>query len=162
MSDVRIHLNVNGEDYHLAVPPQRMLVDVLRDDLQLTGTKRSCDIGVCGACTVLLDGRTVSSCLLLAARADGARLTTIEGLATEGHLHPVQAAFLDCWGFQCGFCTPGMVLTTVELLDRDPEPSRESIVDALMGNLCRCTGYRKIIEAIEKAADSYRSPRRTP
>lgn len=157
-----VRVNVNGEDYQLSVAPHRFLIDVLRDDLQLTGTKRSCDIGVCGACTVLLDGRTVSACLLLAVRADGRRVTTVEGLAADGQLHALQEAFLECWGFQCGFCTPGMLMTSVELIERDPDPSHEAIADALMGNLCRCTGYRKIIEAIDKAAQSLRLARRAP
>jgi aerobic carbon-monoxide dehydrogenase small subunit len=152
-----LRLWVNDEEHRLAVPAHRLLLDVLREDLELTGTKRACDIGVCGSCTVLLDGRSVSACLMLALRADGCRVVTVEGLASGDHLHPVQQAFLDHWGFQCGYCTPGMLLTTVELLGQDPEPSRETVREALMGNLCRCTGYRKIVDSVLAAAAAGRA-----
>jgi aerobic carbon-monoxide dehydrogenase small subunit len=149
-----LQLRVNGEDYRLDVPAHRLLIDVLREDLELTGTKRACDIGVCGSCTVLVDGTSVSACLMLALRAEGTHVTTVEGLAEGDRLHPVQQAFLDHWGFQCGYCTPGMLLTAVELLAHDPKPSRERVREALMGNLCRCTGYRKIVDAIVAAAEA--------
>jgi carbon-monoxide dehydrogenase small subunit len=151
-----LRVSVNGEEHHVHVPAHRLLIDLLRNDLKLTGTKRACDIGVCGSCTVLLDGKTVSSCLLLALRADGRRVLTVEGLAEGERLHPVQQAFLDHWGFQCGYCTPGMLLTAVELLEHDPAPSAETVREALMGNLCRCTGYRKIVESILVAAEQLR------
>jgi carbon-monoxide dehydrogenase small subunit len=151
-----VRLRVNDEEYRLTVPAHRMLLDVLREDLDLTGTKRACDIGVCGSCTVLLDGATVSACLTLAVRADGRRVRTVEGLASGDALHPVQQAFMDQWGFQCGYCTPGMMLTAVELLRDDPAPSREVVREALMGNLCRCTGYRKIVDAVMAAAETLR------
>lgn len=157
MSDRQpLRLWVNDEEYQLDVPAHRLLIDVLREDLELTGTKRACDIGVCGSCTVLVDGRSVSSCLMLALRAEGARVRTVEGLADGDRLHPVQQAFLEHWGFQCGYCTPGMLLTAVELLAHEPSPSRETIREALMGNLCRCTGYRKIVDAVLAAADELR------
>ena len=152
-----VELRVNGETHRVDIPAQRLLVDVLREDLKLTGTKRACDIGVCGACTVLVDGRTVSACLMLAVRLNGREIVTVEGLAGSEGLHPLQQAFLDHWGFQCGYCTPGMLLTAVELLQRDPRPSRETVRDALMGNLCRCTGYRKIEDSILAAARARRN-----
>lgn len=151
-----LHLWVNDDEHRLEVPATRLLVDVLRDDLKLTGTKRSCDIGVCGSCTVLADGKTVSACLMLALRADGRRILTVEGLADGARLHPVQQAFLEHWGLQCGYCTPGILLTAVELLEADPNPSPDTVRDALTGNLCRCTGYRKIIESIRAAAQLLR------
>jgi carbon-monoxide dehydrogenase small subunit len=155
---------VNDEEYRLTVPAHRMLLDVLREDLDLIGTKRACDIGVCGSCTVLVDEATVSACLTLAVRADGRRVRTVEGLANGDALHPVQQAFMDHWGFQCGYCTPGMMLTAVELLRDDPAPSRDAVREALMGNLCRCTGYRKIVDAVMAAAETLRGsgPRTEP
>ncbi len=147
-----LRLWVNGEEHALRVAADRFLVDVLRDDLKLTGTKRSCDIGVCGACTVLVDGKSVSACLMPALRADGRRVLTVEGLAEGDRLHPLQEAFLEHWGFQCGYCTPGMLLTALELLDATPDPTPDQVREALMGNLCRCTGYYKIVEAILAAA----------
>jgi carbon-monoxide dehydrogenase small subunit len=154
-----LRLRVNGEDHRLSVPAHRLLLDVLREDLELTGTKRACDIGVCGSCTVLLDGRTVSACLSRALQADGGSVLTVEGLADGDRLHPVQQAFLDHWGFQCGYCTPGMLLTTVELLHHHPAPSSATVREALMGNLCRCTGYRKIVDAVLAAAEVLRASR---
>ena len=151
-----LQLTVNGEEHRLQVPAHRLLIDVLRNDLKLIGTKRACDIGVCGSCTVLVDGKTVSSCLMLALRAEGHAIVTVEGLADGERLHPVQRAFLDHWGFQCGYCTPGMLLTAVELLEHDPAPTAETVREALMGNLCRCTGYRKIVESILAAAAQLR------
>jgi carbon-monoxide dehydrogenase small subunit len=150
-------LRVNDEEHRLAVPAHRLLIDVLREDLQLTGTKRACDIGVCGSCTVLVDGRSVSACLMLAVRAEGRHVVTVEGLADGDRLHPIQQAFLDHWGFQCGYCTPGMMLTTLELLRADPAPDREAVREALTGNLCRCTGYRKIVDSVLAAAEALRA-----
>jgi carbon-monoxide dehydrogenase small subunit len=151
-----ITLNVNGNAYEVEVEPRRLLLDCLRDDLGITGPKEGCSVGVCGACTVLVNGRLVSACLELAVRCDGARITTIEGLAEGDRLHPIQQAFVDHGGFQCGICTPGMVLTTKALLDANPEPGDEEIRDWMMGSLCRCTGYYKILESIKVAAAALR------
>jgi aerobic carbon-monoxide dehydrogenase small subunit len=134
------------------VPSQRLLIDCLRYDLGLTGTKEGCSVGVCGACTVLMDGQLISSCLTLAVSADSKEIITVEGLAQEGKLHPVQQAFIDYGGFQCGICTPGMVVAAKALLDENPHPTDDDIKDWMMGNLCRCTGYYKIIESIRGAA----------
>ncbi len=147
-----IQLRVNGQVQTLEVPPQRLLLDCLRYDLGLTGTKEGCSIGVCGACTVLMDGKSVSSCLLFAVVADGTDLVTIEGLAADDRLHPIQQAFIDHGGFQCGICTPGMIMAAKSLLDVNPRPTEDEIKDWMMGNLCRCTGYYKIIESIQAAA----------
>ena len=147
-----IRMRVNGKDHTVDVPSQRLLIDCLRYDLGLTGTKEGCSVGVCGACTVLMDGRLISSCLTLALLADGKELTTVEGLAQDGKLHPVQQAFIDYGGFQCGICTPGMVVAAKALLDENPNPTDDDIKDWMMGNLCRCTGYYKIIESIRGAA----------
>lgn len=147
-----IRMRVNGKDYTADVPSQRLLIDCLRYDLGLTGTKEGCSVGVCGACTVVMDGVLVSSCLTLAVLADGKEITTVEGLAQDGKLHPVQQAFIDYGGFQCGICTPGMVVAAKALLDQNQNPSDDDIKDWMMGNLCRCTGYYKIIESIRGAA----------
>jgi carbon-monoxide dehydrogenase small subunit len=147
-----IKLKVNGYVHELMVKPHQTLLDVLRDNLQLTGTKEGCGLGECGACTVLMNGKPVNSCLILALEADCAEILTIEGLAQEGNLHPVQKAFVEKGAIQCGFCTPGMVMATVGLLNENPKPSQEEIRKGLIGNLCRCTGYIKIIEAVEEAA----------
>lgn len=147
-----IELNVNGETHTLAVEPQRTLLEVLRDNLGLTGAKRGCDQGYCNACTVLVDGKAVNSCLILAVRAQGKRITTIEGLSHNGRMHPLQEAFVNRGAIQCGFCTPGMVLTAKALLDANPDPSEMQIRRAISGNLCRCTGYVKVVEAIKEAA----------
>jgi carbon-monoxide dehydrogenase small subunit len=147
-----IRMRVNGKDYTVEVPSQRLLIDCLRYDLGLTGTKEGCSVGVCGACTVLMDGEMVSACLELAVFADGQEITTVEGLAHDGKLHPVQQAFIDFGGFQCGICTPGMVMAAKALLDANPDPTEADIKDWMMGNLCRCTGYYKIIESIRGAA----------
>jgi carbon-monoxide dehydrogenase small subunit len=147
-----IRMQVNGKDQTVNVPSQRLLIDCLRYDMGLTGTKEGCSVGVCGACTVLMDGTLVSSCLTLAVMADGKEITTVEGLAQDGKLHPVQQAFIDYGGFQCGICTPGMVVAAKALLDANPRPTDDDIKDWMMGNLCRCTGYYKIIESIRGAA----------
>jgi len=149
-----VHLTVNGDRYCVAVRSNTLLVELLRDHLRLTGTKVGCGTGDCGACTVFLNGRTVNSCLTLAVEADGGEITTIEGIASPaGELHPVQAAFIEHGATQCGFCTPGMVVSAVQLLRDEHRPSEECIRHAIAGNLCRCTGYTKIVEAIEAAAE---------
>ncbi len=150
--DQSIQFRVNGVDHQLQVPARRLLVDCLRYDLGLTGTKEGCSVGVCGACTVLIDGRMIASCITLAVAADGADITTIEGLAEEGQLHPVQQAFIDHGGFQCGICTPGQVLAAKSLLDINPDPTENDIREWMMGNLCRCTGYYGILESVKNAA----------
>jgi carbon-monoxide dehydrogenase small subunit len=150
----KIRLRVNGYDYEVVVKPHQSLLEVLREQLELTGTKEGCGLGECGACTVLLNGRPVNSCLVLALEADGSEILTIEGLALGGKLHPIQKAFVEGGAIQCGFCTPGMVMATVGLLAENPKPSREEIKKALVGNLCRCTGYKKIIESILDATNS--------
>jgi carbon-monoxide dehydrogenase small subunit len=148
-----IRLRVNSQPVTHEVPDNRLLVDFLRYDLNLTGTKEGCSVGVCGACTVLLDGQLVSSCIALAVMADGCEVTTIEGLAQGERLHPLQQAFIEYGGFQCGICTPGQIMTAKALLDVNPYPSKEEIQTWMMGNLCRCTGYYKIIESIQAAAE---------
>ena len=154
MTQLDITLKVNGARHELSVGPTEMLTDVLRRRLDLTGTNRDCSMGICGACTVLLDGQPVSSCILLAAQADGAEITTVEGLEQNGRLTAIQEAFLRHGAVQCGYCTPGFVITSTALLEENPKPSREEIVEALKGNLCRCTGYKKIVEAVESVANA--------
>jgi len=149
-----VNLRVNGEAVRKEVPDNRLLIDFLRYDLELTGTKEGCSVGVCGACTVILDGEMISSCLTLAASTDGAEIMTIEGLADGDSLHPIQKAFIEFGGFQCGICTPGQIMAAKSLLDSNPNPSEEQIKAWMMGNLCRCTGYYKIIESIQGAAKS--------
>jgi aerobic carbon-monoxide dehydrogenase small subunit len=153
MDKETVRLVVNGTSYERAVEPRLLLSDFLRDDLRLTGTHVGCEHGVCGTCTVLIDGRTVRSCLTLAVQADGADIRTVESLGTAEALHPIQQAFWEKHGLQCGFCTPAMLLSAVELLEANPRPSREDIVEAIGGNLCRCTGYQNIIAAVERAAE---------
>ena len=153
---VRVGLRVNGEEMRLDVEPRTLLVHALRDDLVLTGTKIGCDTSQCGACTVLVGGRAFKSCTLLAVRLGGAEVTTIEGLADGRSLHPIQEAFAEHHGLQCGFCTPGMILATADLLDRDPDPDDEAIRRALAGNLCRCTGYQGIVASVRAAAQAVR------
>jgi carbon-monoxide dehydrogenase small subunit len=150
--DMLVRLNVNGEWREANVWPGASLMSMLRDDLGLWGTKNGCEQGECGSCSVWLDGEVVCSCLVLAAQADGRRVATVESLAGEGELHPVQQAFLDAGAVQCGFCTPGLVVAVSDLLRRDPEPPEEIIREALSGNLCRCTGYQKILDAVRLAA----------
>ena len=148
-----VDLSVNGEFYQVLVRPNEFLADVLRDKLGMTGTKKACDMGVCGSCTVLLDGLPVSSCLTLALDAEGKEITTIEGLESpEGELDPIQESFLDKGAVQCGFCTSGMVMAAKAFLEKNPTPSEGEIRKALAGNICRCTGYTKIIEAVEDAS----------
>jgi carbon-monoxide dehydrogenase small subunit len=147
----RIQITVNAEEYDLLVQPNRTLLDLIRYDLGLTGTKEGCDEGDCGACTVIVNGKVVTSCLVLAAEIDGAAITTIEGLHQGDELHPIQQAFVDSGAVQCGFCTPGMILTTKALLDEIPNPSEDDIKHYLEGNLCRCTGYTKILDAVNMA-----------
>lgn len=148
----RVSFRVNGVPWSGELEGRRLLVDFLRYDLGLTGTKEGCSVGVCGACTALVDGEMVASCITLAAALDGAEIMTIEGLAQEGRLHPVQQAFIDYGGFQCGICTPGQVLAAKALLDTNPQPTEAEIREWMMGNLCRCTGYYKIVESVVQAA----------
>ena len=155
---IPVTLGVNGNTYDLEVEPHELLLDVIRDRLGLTGVKRSCDVEVCGACTLLLDGRPVSSCTLPAFEARGKEVQTIEGLAENGKLHPLQQSFIEHGGFQCGFCTPGMILTAKAMLKEIPNPSEEQIKHFMHGNICRCTGYKKIIESILAAAKTMRAP----
>lgn len=153
----KIELTVNGHAEALVIAPYLTLLEVLRDELALTGTKEGCSTGHCGACTVLLDGEPVSSCLLLAVEANGRSITTVEGLAQSGELHPVQAAFVADGGLQCGFCTSGMMLSAAALLLRNPQPTEHEIRMALVGNLCRCTGYHKIVKAVQHASEMIRN-----
>ena len=147
-----IKIVVNGENYELWVRPNELLLDLLRDRLDLTGTKEGCGAGDCGACTILVDGKPINSCLTLAIEVNGKNILTIEGVARAGKLHPIQEAFIDEGAVQCGFCTPGMILSAKALLDENPDPSEEEIKRAIAGNFCRCTGYKKIIQAIQKAS----------
>jgi carbon-monoxide dehydrogenase small subunit len=149
----RLNLRVNGQDFEVFVKPKTTLVDLLRDELGLTGTNKGCGTGECGACTVLMNGNAVNSCLVLALDADGAEITTIEGLASEGCLDPLQQAFVEEGAIQCGFCTPGMILVAKDFLEKNPQPKEEDCKTAISGNLCRCTGYVKIVKAIKKVAE---------
>ncbi len=148
-----ISLTVNGKRYEMAVEPNQILADFLRNDLGLLGTKKGCEVGDCGSCTVLLDGRPVNSCLVLAVQTNGREVQTIEGMETAEGLHPLQKAFVEKGAIQCGFCTPGMIVTAKSLLEKNLSPDQEEIRKAISGNLCRCTGYQKIIEAIASAAE---------
>lgn len=148
-----IKLTINGESVEAAVEPNKTLLHFLREDLGLTGTKHGCGLGDCGACTVIMDGKAVNSCLVLAIQAQGKDILTIEGLAVDGRLHPLQQAFVDKGAIQCGFCSPGMILSAKAFLDTNPKPTELEIRTAISGNLCRCTGYQKIVEAIESAAE---------
>ena len=159
---MKIAFEMNGQPIRMDVADDRRAVDLLREDLGMTGTKEGCGTGECGACTILVDGRSRLSCLMLACQLDGHRITTIEGLARGGELHPVQTAFVEKGAVQCGFCTPGMVLTTVDLLERDPNPSRQAAATAISGNLCRCTGYKKILDAIGAVGEKDPLPSPTP
>lgn len=154
MTKVNITLHINGDKYSAAVEPWRTLAEVLREDLNLIGTKIGCETGDCGACTVLINGQSVTSCLSLAVESDGKEITTIEGLSTQGDtLHPIQEAFIEQGAIQCGYCTPGMILSAKYLLDRVPEPTESQIRQALSGNLCRCTGYHLIVKAVMSASE---------
>jgi carbon-monoxide dehydrogenase small subunit len=148
-----VRLRVNGVWHEAEVPARRLLSDFLRHDLRLTGTHVGCEHGVCGACTVLVDGRPVRSCLMLAVTASGAEVTTVEGLGTAARMHPVQQAFRECHGLQCGFCTPGFLTTVAAYLDENPEPTEEEAREAVSGNLCRCTGYQNIVASVLRAAE---------
>jgi carbon-monoxide dehydrogenase small subunit len=152
MKKISLHISVNGEKHSLKIDPNLRLLDLLRDELRLTGTKEGCGIGECGACTVLLDGDPVNSCLVLAGQCEGKKVLTIEGLKRGEKLHPLQQSFIEGGAVQCGFCTPGMILSAQALLQRNPRPTEEEIREAISGNLCRCTGYRQIVEAIKKVA----------
>jgi aerobic-type carbon monoxide dehydrogenase small subunit (CoxS/CutS family) len=154
--NVHLALRVNGEEQQVSFAPYKTLLEVLREDLKLTGTKHGCELGECGACAVLLDGEPVLSCLVLALECEGRSVQTVEGLASGTTLHPLQAAFADHGGSQCGYCTSGMLMTAKALLDREADPSRERIREAIAGNICRCTGYNQIVEAIESAAAELR------
>ncbi|MDA8187036.1 MAG: (2Fe-2S)-binding protein [Dehalococcoidales bacterium] len=157
---VAINLRVNGDACKVLVPPHRPLVDVLRDDVGLTGTKKGCGAGECGACTVLMDGKPVNSCLVLAVQADGKDIMTIEGLAQDDRLHPIQEAFVQHGAIQCGYCSPGMILIAKALLDENPRPTELEVKQAIAGNICRCTGYVKIVEAIQAASRLVANERR--
>jgi carbon-monoxide dehydrogenase small subunit len=149
---VNLSVTVNGQAVTASVDPRTLLVEFLREHMNLTGTHVGCDTGQCGACTIHLDGRAVKSCMLLAVQANGAKLTTIEGIATNGELHPMQAAFRQCHGLQCGFCTPGMVMSAIDLVQRHPMPDEKAVREGLEGNLCRCTGYQNIVKAVRQGA----------
>ena len=149
---VNLSVTVNGDAVTASVDPRTLLVEFLREHLNLTGTHVGCDTGQCGACTVHLDGRSVKACMLLAVQANGAKVTTIEGIATNGELHPMQAAFRECHGLQCGFCTPGMVMSALDLVQRHPNPDEKTVREGLEGNLCRCTGYQNIVKAVRQGA----------
>jgi aerobic carbon-monoxide dehydrogenase small subunit len=156
VTSVRVSLDVNGTTYEREVEPRLLLVHFLRDELGLTGTHVGCDTSNCGACTVHLDGAAVKSCTVLAVQADGAKVTTIEGLGSTDDLHPVQEAFWEHHGLQCGYCTPGMIMAAADLLERNPDPSEQEVREALAGNLCRCTGYHNIVKAVLAAAKASR------
>ena len=149
---IEVSMTVNGKAVKAAVDPRTLLVEFLRENLSLTGTHVGCDTGQCGACTIHLDGRAVKACVVLAAQASGAKITTIEGIATNGTLHPMQAAFKECHGLQCGFCTPGMVMTAIDLAQQNKQLDEKSIREGLDGNLCRCTGYHNIVKAVQQGA----------
>jgi carbon-monoxide dehydrogenase small subunit len=154
---IPITVTVNGTRYTREVEPRQLLVYLLRDELNLTGTHVGCDTSQCGACSVLLDGQAVKSCTVLAVQADGASITTVEGLASGGRLHPIQEAFWEAHGLQCGFCTPGMIITIHQLLEEHPSPSEEEVRHGIKGNLCRCTGYQNIVKAAQLAAEKLRT-----
>ncbi len=152
IENVTIQLKVNGKPHKLNVEPRKLLVELLREDLDLTGTHVGCDTTYCGACTVLLNGVAVKSCTMFAVQADGAEIMTVEGLEKDGELHPIQKAFGDCYGLQCGYCTPGLMLSTFQLLSQNDNPSEKEVRKAIAGNTCRCTGYQNILKAIQTAA----------
>jgi len=154
---IELNIKVNNKDYKLFIASNKRLLDVLRDDLGLTGVKEGCAIGECGACTVIMNGKNVCSCMILAGQAEGSEIITIEGLeGPKGELHPLQEAFMETGAVQCGFCTPGMILSSLVLLKNNPSPTEEEIKEAISGNFCRCTGYKQIIEAVQLAAEKMR------
>ena len=153
---VPLSLTVNGKAVTADVDPRTLLVEFIRNNLALTGTHVGCDTGQCGACTILIDGNAVKACTILAAQANGSKITTIEGLATDGTMHPMQAAFKECHGLQCGFCTPGMVMSAIDLVQRHPNADENAIREGLEGNLCRCTGYQNIVKAVQQGAAAMR------
>lgn len=155
MAKLDVELTVNGEKHKLQVESQERLLDTIRDELKLTGTKEGCSVGECGACTVIVDDQAVNSCMVLTAQVDGSEIITVEGLESKSGLHPLQKAFIEKQAVQCGFCTPGMLMSALALLKTNPEPSQEEIKTALEGNLCRCTGYQQIIDAVEMAAEEW-------
>lgn len=157
MEKIKVNMFVNNKPVSVDIKPYARLLDVIREELGLTGTKEGCGIGECGACTVIVDGKSVNSCLTLAASMEGKHITTIEGLMENDKLHPIQQAFIDHHALQCGFCTPGLILSAKALLDNNPNPTREEIKVGISGNLCRCTGYEQIIEAVEDVSKTYNS-----
>jgi len=157
-----VTLNINGSSHAVLAEPRTLLVHALRDDLNLTGTHIGCDTSQCGACTVLIDGRAVKSCTVLAVQAEGRQITTIEGIGTAERLHPVQQAFWEKHGLQCGFCTPGMIMTAIDLLSANPDPSDEQIRHGIEGNMCRCTGYQNIVASVRSAAEAMRAAEAAP
>ena len=156
MTDKAVQFSVNGDPRSIEADTTKTLLQVLRDDLELTGTKDGCSSGDCGACVVLVDGRAENSCMILAPQADGSEISTVEGLAGDGELHPLQKAFAETWAFQCGFCTPGMLMSCFALLETNADPSREDILTAIAGNFCRCTGYQAVVKAVQQAAAEIR------
>ena len=157
MAETNIEFNVNGKPEQVSAEPDMTLLYLLRDKLGLTGTKDGCSSGDCGACVIMLDGRPVNSCMVLAAQAEGSTVVTIEGLARDGELHPVQRTFGETWAFQCGYCTPGMLVSCYALLESNDNPTREEILTAIAGNFCRCTGYQAVVKAVEQAAAELRA-----
>lgn len=153
MNKISINFKINGKDVSVMTDPSKTLLDLIREDLMLTGTKRGCEIGECGSCTIIFNGKTVNSCMILATQAEGSSIITIEGLAKPGKLHPIQQAFIEKGAVQCGYCTPGMILSAKVLLDENPSPTKEDIRTTIAGNICRCTGYRQIVEAIEYSSE---------
>ena len=151
--NIEVSITINGTEHKVQVPPRTLLSQLLRDELDLTGTHVGCDTSSCGACTVLVDGNATKSCTMFAAQANGCSVTTVEGLASNGELHPIQEAFREKHGLQCGFCTPGMMITAVQILERNPSPTEAEIRSGLRGNLCRCTGYHNIVKAVQHAAE---------
>jgi carbon-monoxide dehydrogenase small subunit len=152
--EMPIELKVNGKSYSRTVEPRKLLVEFLREDLDLTGTHVGCDTTYCGACTVLFDGAAVKSCTMFAVQADGADILTVEGMENDGELHPIQKAFAECYGLQCGYCTPGLMLSALQLLSRNQQPTEKQMRQAIAGNTCRCTGYQNILKAIQRAAEN--------
>ena len=162
MAKLEVHYTINGRAYETYIEPNRTLLEVVRDELRLTGAKEGCGTGDCGACSMIVNGKLVTACLMLAPQADGAEITTIEGIAHNGDLDPVQEGFWERHGLQCGYCTPGMIISSVDLLNRNPDPTQDEIRHAIDGNLCRCTGYHNIVSAVEYAAAKRRGEEPAP